>query len=124
MEGPNAFIVGRPEWAPTFEHVELDSPAEVDALAGPLGGRDLVGVWSWRDRGAGAVRVRVFAPRLGVEEDEATGAYAVRLCAHLGRDLRIHQGTGSLLLARPEPGGGVSVGGKVEFVEEREEQIK
>lgn len=117
-----AYITGRPEWAPMFEHVELSSAAEVDALAGPPEGHDLVGVWAWDPsaREPNVVRVRVFAPRLGVEEDEATGAYAVRLCARLGREIEIHQGEGSLIVARPEPDVGVRIGGKVELVEERE----
>ena len=125
LGGGFTYVTGRPEWAPSFEHVRLASPAKVDALTGPPEGRDLVGVWAW-DTSAwenNVVRVRVFAPRLGVEEDEATGAYAVRLCAHLGRELEIHQGKGSLILARPEPDGGVRIGGKVELVEEREERI-
>jgi len=117
--GGYTYVVGRPEWAPAFEHVELTSPTEVEALAGPPESHDLVGVWAWEEKGTG-VRVRVFAPRLGVEEDEATGAYAVRLCALLGEEIEIHQGEGSLIVARPEPDGGVRIGGKVELVEERE----
>lgn len=120
-EGEVVFISGRPEWAPTFEHVEFPSPADVDALAGPPEGQDLVGVWAWGHGPRGDfVRVRVFAPRLGVHEDEATGAYAVRLCALLGQEIEIHQGEGSLIVARPEPDGGVRIGGEVELVEERE----
>ena len=120
-EGGLTYVTGRPEWAPPFEHVELPSPADVDALAGPPEGHDLVGVWAWDgEEDAGRVRVRVFAPRLGVEEDEATGAHAVRLCARLGRDLEIRQGQGSLIVARPQPDGSVRIGGEVEFVEERE----
>ena len=122
-DGDLTYVTGRPEWAPPFEHVELPSPADVDALEGPPEGHDLVGVWAWDGEEAGRVRVRVFAPRLGVEEDEATGAHAVRLCALLGQELEIHQGQGSLIVARPEPDGGVRIGGKVELVREREERI-
>ncbi len=119
--GPGfTYVTGRPEWAPPFEHLRLRSPEMVDALSGPPEGHDLVGVWAWEDKGAGVVRVRVFLPRIGVEEDEATGAYAVRLCAHLGREVEIHQGKGSLLLARPRADGSVDVGGRVELVEVRE----
>ena len=64
--------------------------------------------------------MRVFAPRVGVEEDEATGAHAVRLSDMLGRKLRIHQGEGSLILAEPKPDGTVEVGGRVEMVEKRD----
>jgi predicted PhzF superfamily epimerase YddE/YHI9 len=118
VDGDLTYIVGRPEWAPTFDRIELDSPEAVEALSGPPEGHDLVGVWAWM--APGVVRVRVFASRLGVEEDEATGAYAVRLCAHLGRELEIHQGEGSLLHAKPNPDGGVEVGGRVELLEERD----
>jgi predicted PhzF superfamily epimerase YddE/YHI9 len=119
IEGGLTFISGRPEWAPPFEHIELDSPAEVDALAGPPDGHDLAGVWAWEDEEAGRVRVRVFAPRVGVEEDEATGAHAVRLAARLGK-IKIRQGKGSLILAEPQPDGTVEIGGRTELVEVRE----
>jgi predicted PhzF superfamily epimerase YddE/YHI9 len=114
------FISGRPEWAPPFEQLELGSPAEVGALTGPPEGHDLAGVWAWEDRGAGRVRVRAFAPRVGVEEDEATGANAILLAARLGRKITIRQGKGSLILAEPQPDGTVEIGGRTELVEVRE----
>jgi predicted PhzF superfamily epimerase YddE/YHI9 len=120
FEGDLTSISGRPEWAPPFEHVELGSPAEVEALEGPPDGKDLVGVWAWQDREAGVVRARVFAPRVGVEEDEATGSHAVRLAARLGRKVTIRQGKGSLILAEPQPDGFVEIGGRTELVEIRE----
>jgi predicted PhzF superfamily epimerase YddE/YHI9 len=120
FEGDLTFISGRPEWASPFEHIRFDSPAEVEALEGPPEGHDLVGVWAWEGEDAGRVRVRVFAPRLGVEEDEATGAHAVRLAAQLGREITIRQGRGSLILAGPQPDGSVEIGGRTELVEVRE----
>jgi predicted PhzF superfamily epimerase YddE/YHI9 len=117
FEGDLTFISGRPEWAPPFEHVEFGSPSEVEALEGPPEGKDLVGVWAWQDREAGVVRARVFAPRVGVEEDEATGAHAVRLAARLGRKLIIRQGKGSLILAEPKADGSVEIGGRTKLVE-------
>jgi predicted PhzF superfamily epimerase YddE/YHI9 len=119
-EGDLTFIAGRPEWAPPFEHLELGSPAEVEALEGPPDGQDLAGVWAWQDREAGVVRARVFAPRVGVEEDEATGAHAVLLAARLGRKITIRQGKGSLILAEPKADGSVEIGGRTELVEVRE----
>jgi predicted PhzF superfamily epimerase YddE/YHI9 len=119
-DGDLTFITGRPEWAPGFEHVRLDSPEEVEALTGPPEGHDLVGVWAWEDEEAARVRVRVFAPRVGVEEDEATGAHAVRLAAQLGREIIIRQGEGSLILAEPRSDGTVEIGGRTEPVETRE----
>ena len=122
-EGEAVFATGWPEWAPAFDLVELASPEEVNALSGPPGGGDLVGVWAWENKEAGLVRVRVFVPRLGIDEDEATGAYAARLCALLGQEISIRQGEGSRILARPSPGGAVEFGGRVLFVEAREERI-
>ena len=120
FEGDLTFVSGRPEWAPDFEHVRLDSPAEVDALTGPPEGHDLVGAWAWEDEAEGRVRARVFPARLGIEEDEATGAHAVRLAALLGCGISIHQGRGSLILAEPQPDGSVEIGGRTELVETRD----
>jgi predicted PhzF superfamily epimerase YddE/YHI9 len=119
FEGELTFISGRPEWAPPFEHLELGSPAEVEELEGPPDGQDLAGVWAWQDKDAGVVRARVFAPRVGVAEDEATGAHAVKLAALLGRKITIRQGKGSLILAEPQPDGTVEIGGRTELVEVR-----
>ena len=120
VEGDITFVSGRPEWAPPFEHIELVSPAGVEALSGPPDGHDLAGVWAWEDEEAGYVRARVFPVRLGIEEDEATGAHAVRLAARLGRTIVIRQGEGSLIFADPRPDGTVEIGGRTELVEIRE----
>ena len=112
-QGDLTWIAGRQEWAPPFERVELGSPADVDALAGPPSGQDLAAMWAWEDEAAGRVRARVFAPAIGVEEDEATGAAAVRLGSQLGRDLEIHQGRGSVIHVHPREDGMVEVGGRV-----------
>jgi predicted PhzF superfamily epimerase YddE/YHI9 len=120
FEGELTFVFGRPEWAPPFEHLELGSAAEVEVLEGPPDGQDLVGVWAWQDREARVVRARVFAPLVGVAEDEATGAHAVKLAARLRRKITIRQGKGSLILAEPQPGGSVEIGGRTELVGVRE----
>lgn len=123
LDGDVAFIIGRPEWAPPFEHLELESPAQVELLDGIPDGHDLVGVWAWEDEPSGYLRARVFPPRLGIEEDEATGAHAVRLAARLGREVLIRQGAGSLISARPNEEGTVEIGGLVQLVEVREYEI-
>jgi predicted PhzF superfamily epimerase YddE/YHI9 len=113
------WIRAHPSDAPEFDLVELDSPADVERLErSPDGGGRTV-AWAWSDRAAGGVRVRAFLPDYGVPEDEATGAAALRLCAHLDRALEIHQGTASELLVRPAPGATVELGGLVEAVERR-----
>ena len=91
----------------------------MDELTGPPGGHDLVGAWAWEDKEAGRVRASVFPARVGIKEDEATGAHAVRLCAQLGREIQIRQGEGSLILARPNLDGTVEIGGRTELVEVR-----
>jgi predicted PhzF superfamily epimerase YddE/YHI9 len=118
-EGDTTYISGRPEWAPPFEHIQLGSPGEVDALTGPPDGHDVAGVWAWEDEEAGRVRARVFPVRYGIKEDEATGAHAVRLTARLGRRITIRQGEGSVILAEPRPDGTVEIGGRTALVEVR-----
>ena len=111
VEGVTAFIAGRPEWAPEFELIELADPAEVDALTGPPGNSDLAAVYSVVDDAN--VRARVFPRRLGIEEDEATGAAAITLGARLGRPVTIRQGLGSVICVRPLEDGRVEIGGRV-----------
>ena len=118
-ERGDAFVAGRPEWGPPWELDQLTSPAAVEALEGPPDGHDLVSAWAWLDEPAGVVRARVFGPRVGVDEDEATGSAAVRLCAALGRPLDIRQGRASRILARPLDGGWVEIGGRSVLDDER-----
>jgi predicted PhzF superfamily epimerase YddE/YHI9 len=121
--GGFTWIRARPDDAPQFEFVELEDDAAVDRYPTPGRGDEMLEVWAWRDEPSGEVRARVFAGAIGVTEDEATGAAAVGLVAHVGRSLRIHQGRGSLLLAHPGDGGTVDVGGRVALVETREHPL-
>jgi predicted PhzF superfamily epimerase YddE/YHI9 len=119
-EAGHTYISARPEWAPAFELIELASPAAVDSLEpADFAGR-LAYCWAWGDLSAGEVRARSFPGEVGIAEDEATGAAAVMLAAALGRELRIGQGRGSLLHARPLPGGRAEVGGRSELDEIRD----
>jgi predicted PhzF superfamily epimerase YddE/YHI9 len=117
------WIRGRAEWAPEITFRQLGGPGEVDALAGPPDGLDMVDCWAWEDEPAGQVRARVFAPRYGIAEDQATGAAAVRLVSGLGRPITIRQGAGSLLHARPGPDGSAEVGGLVVLDEVRDHPV-
>jgi predicted PhzF superfamily epimerase YddE/YHI9 len=92
---------------------KYDSADEIDALTGAPEGVGFLYAWAWEDEVTGEVRSRMFSPELGIAEDEATGAAAVRLTAELGRPLRIRQGVGSLLLTKPGPDGTVDLGGRV-----------
>jgi predicted PhzF superfamily epimerase YddE/YHI9 len=116
-EDAGASVTVDPGWAPPFEWEHLPAPADVDALEGPEGGHDAIGYWSWLDEDAGLVRARVFPPRYGIPEDEATGAAAILLCALIGREIEIRQGRGSVLRARPGPGLTVELSGRVELDE-------
>ena len=120
VEGGLTFAAGHPEWMPEFEFVEVGSAAEVEALRGPPEGHDAVGMWAWVDEDAGVIRERVFCPRYGIDEDEATGSAAITLSARLGTELEIHQGAGSRILARPLDDGMVEIGGRVALDEVRE----
>lgn len=119
-EGGLTWAAARPEWMPEFEFVEVGSAADVDGLRGPPEGHDAVGMWAWIDEGTGIIRERVFCPRYGIDEDEATGSAAITLAARLGRELDIRQGSGSRILARPLADGMVEIGGRVELDEVQE----
>ncbi len=105
------WVRGRAEWAPTMTFQQFAAVDEVDALTGT--DEDVLYAWAWEDEVAGHVRSRMFGPALGIVEDEATGAAAVRLTDQLGRPLRIRQGAGSLLHTVPGPDGTVDLGGDV-----------
>ncbi|ODR07551.1 hypothetical protein BHQ15_10605 [Mycolicibacillus koreensis] len=94
--GARTTVSARAEWSPEFAMHQVGSPAEVMA-AEPTDFPDTVAhyLWAWHDEAAAVVRARMFAPPLGVLEDEATGSAAVRLTDTLQRDLSIIQGRGS-----------------------------
>jgi predicted PhzF superfamily epimerase YddE/YHI9 len=102
---------------------QLAGPEEVEALAGAPEDLGFVDCWAWEDEAAGRIRSRVFAPSYGIAEDEATGAAAVRLVSQLGRPVTIRQGAGSILHARPGPGGTAEVGGGVVLDEVRDYRV-
>jgi predicted PhzF superfamily epimerase YddE/YHI9 len=114
------YISADPGWSPPFDYVQLADPAAVRALDGPPTAGDEVYAWAWIDEDAGTIRARSFAPGVGIAEDEATGSAALALSARLGRAVTIHQGQGSLLVARPLDDGRAEVGGRVRLEEVRD----
>lgn len=113
LDGEFTWIEARPEWAPPRTLRQYGSAPEVDALPVPAPG-EWVYAWAWEDEAAGRVRARAFPGRDdGIEEDEATGAAALLLTAHLERALNIRQGRGSQILTAPQPEGLIEVGGRV-----------
>jgi predicted PhzF superfamily epimerase YddE/YHI9 len=119
VEDGLTFIAGEAEWCPPFEYRRLAGPPDVHALEPLPADADSLYAWAWIDEPAGTIRARMFAPRYGVPEDEATGSAALGLCARLGRPVTIHQGHGSVLVARPLDEGRAEVGGTVALDERR-----
>lgn len=109
-----AIIRAYAEWTPEFVMHQLISPQDViDADPSDYSDDFPHYVWAWIDRDAGRVRSRSFGPELGVQEDEATGAAAIRISEYLSRDLTITQGKGSLIHTLWSPNGWVSIAGRV-----------
>jgi predicted PhzF superfamily epimerase YddE/YHI9 len=107
-------VRARSEWAPDLAIYDLASVDDLMA-ADPA---DYTGdvehyLWTWLDEPAGAIRSRMFASHLGVPEDEATGAAAVRITDYLSRDLHILQGKGSMIDTTWSAEGWVRVAGRV-----------
>jgi predicted PhzF superfamily epimerase YddE/YHI9 len=111
-EGEFAVVRAFAEWAPEFVINQLDSAHDVtDADADKYSDDFPHYLWAWIDKSAGRIRSRSFAPELGVHEDEATGAAAIRITDYLSRDLTIIQGKGSVIRTWWSPDGWVRVGG-------------
>ena len=113
-QGDLTAVTARAEWAPEFAIHDLES-LDTLASADPADFPDDTAhyLWTWTDRVAGALRARMFAAHLGVEEDEATGSAAVRMTEYLSRDLTITQGNGSIIETAWSPEGWVRVAGRV-----------
>lgn len=107
-------VSARADWAPEFAIHDMASTEEL-AAADPADYSDDVQhyLWTWTDRDAGRIRSRMFAANLGVPEDEATGAAAVRITDYLSRDLTILQGKGSAIYTHWSPEGWVRIAGRV-----------
>lgn len=107
-------VRARSDWAPEFAIHDVGS---TDALAAADPGEYSDDahhyLWTWTDQDSGHIRARMFAPDLGVPEDEATGAAAVRITDYLSRDLTIVQGKGSLIHTEWSAEGWVRIAGRV-----------
>lgn len=113
-EGELAVVRAWAEWAPEFAIYELKSTDELFAATPDDYPEDVENyLWTWLDRDKGVLRSRMFAIGLGVPEDEATGAAAVRITDYLSRDLTIVQGKGSIIQTRWSADGWVQIAGRV-----------
>lgn len=116
-EGPDrvTWIRANTAYAPDFDFVQHNTPACIDGLeVPPIEEQAHHQHWAWIDEPAGILRARTFVGRIGIPEDEATGAAALRQAQRLGREVTIRQGRGSVLHVRPaETPGWSEVGGRV-----------
>lgn len=101
--------------APEWGLVELDDDGAVEMLSVPPAPEyDHHMFWAWVDEPNGVMRARCFAARSGIPEDEATGSAAMRQVEAQKRQVVVHQGWGSEVVARPAAQAGwVEVGGRV-----------
>jgi predicted PhzF superfamily epimerase YddE/YHI9 len=102
-----------PSWGSAFTWRELAGPEEVLAADPGSYSDDHTYLWSWISEADGTIRSRMFAPAMGIAEDEATGSAATQLTARLARPLRITQGAGSQLITTIVSPTAVTVGGRV-----------
>ncbi|MFF2551474.1 PhzF family phenazine biosynthesis protein [Nocardia sp. NPDC058058] len=107
------WVRARSEWAPAFTFHQFESVEEIATLDPADFPEGKHYVWGWSDEARGAVRTRMFAPAMGIPEDEATGAAAIALTANLRRGLYITQGEGSQLFTEWDSDGWVRLGGRV-----------
>lgn len=96
-DGEHTWVRARADWTPQFTFHRVHDAAEVAAADPSAYDSGHHYVWAWTDEEQGTLRSRMFAPMMGIAEDEATGAAAVRLTGELGRSLNIVQGAGSRL---------------------------
>lgn len=113
-DGDMAAVRAKAGWAPEFAIYDVNSMEELLAAEpGEYPDDDKNYLWTWIDEDNGVLRSRMFAAGLGIPEDEATGAAAVRITDRLGRDLTIVQGKGSVIHTRWSVDGWVRVAGRV-----------
>lgn len=112
-DGDITRVRARAEWAPEFLWHDMVTVGDVEAADSVSYTSGQHYVWAWVDESAGQVQSRMFAPGLGIVEDEATGAAALRLTARLERDLDIVQGQGSRIITSWLGEGWATVGGRV-----------
>jgi predicted PhzF superfamily epimerase YddE/YHI9 len=107
------WVTAEPDWAPEFAWIPTETDGQLAAIDPASFGAGAH--YAFVEHEGAAIRSRMFAPVMGIAEDEATGAAAVRVTALLGRDLDITQGRGSRIQSRLLPSGAVEIGGRTVF---------
>lgn len=99
---------------PAWWHERLPTAADVEALKGPLyPSQNMTQFWAWQDEAGCTIRVRTFAAKASMPEDEACGSGAMRMAAALGCALTLHHGRGSVIRTNAGPPGYADIGGLV-----------
>ncbi len=112
-DGVLTWIRAHTGWTPQFTWHEMADATAVLAADPSSWTSGQHYVWAWVDEPAGTLRSRMFAPTMGIVEDEATGAAAIALTALQRRDLDITQGQGSRIHTRWDGDGWARIGGRV-----------
>ncbi|MEU6559163.1 PhzF family phenazine biosynthesis protein [Nocardia nova] len=107
------WLRARAEWAPEFTFDQFTDGKLLDTVDPRHFTEGKHYIWTWTNEARGAIRSRMFAPALGIAEDQATGAAAIALTAQLRRSLIITQGSGSQLFTEWDSDGWVRLGGRV-----------
>ncbi|MCE5290363.1 MAG: PhzF family phenazine biosynthesis protein [Nocardiaceae bacterium] len=107
------WVRARAEWAPDFTFHPKSDASDIDELNPDDFTEGEHYAWAWTS--PGNVRSRMFAPGLGVAEDEATGAAAVRLTSLTRKNLTITQGRGSQIFTKCLDDGWVELGGRTVY---------
>jgi predicted PhzF superfamily epimerase YddE/YHI9 len=107
------WIRARSDWTPQFAWHEMPDPRMVEAADPSSYTSGQHYLWAWVDRTEGRIRSRMFAPEMGIVEDQATGAAAIALTVRQQRDLDITQGRGSRLYTKSDGDRWARLGGRV-----------
>ncbi|WP_072687676.1 PhzF family phenazine biosynthesis protein [Rhodococcus marinonascens] len=111
--GAITWVRAKAEWAPEFSLYPMNSVRDVETADPKKFGPGHHYLWAWTDKVEHSIRSRMFAPDIGIKEDEATGAAAVHITDHLRHALLITQGRGSQLHTTYDSAGWIEVGGLV-----------
>lgn len=70
--------------------------------------------WAWVDEAKGLIRARTFATDWDIPEAQGNGSGSMLLAARLGVPIEVKHGAGSVIFARPAPGGCADIDGRID----------
>ncbi len=124
FEEDKTYVVAPLSIMPGWNYEQLDSADQVEGLSKEeIAQKKHVFVWAWIDETKGLVRARTFAPDWGIPEDQANGSGSMLLASELNRNLEIHHGEGSIILAKPLSPESAEVGGLVKIDSSKDLEI-